>query len=124
MLGVFAPVASVALVERVGRGTAEDLCLSGRSLDAAQALAAGLVDEIAEDPGRAALDYAREHLLPRSASSLRLAQRAVRHGFARRFRAELDEIERQYAEDLMATHDAVEGLKAFLDKRKPEWKNA
>ena len=123
-LGVLAPVASVALAERVGRSPAEDLCLSGRSIAAEQALLIGLVDEIAEDPAEAALGYAREFLLPRSASSLRIAARAIRSGYARRFREELAEIERLYLEDLMSTKDAVEGLEAFLEKRDPSWSDS
>lgn len=124
VLGVFAPVASVALAERVGLSRAEDLCLSGRSLTAEQALAIGLVDELADDPAEAALDYAREHLLPKSASSLRMALRAVRGGFAERFRSELAETERLYLEELMKTADAKEGLAAFLEKRSASWSDA
>jgi len=124
LLGLFAPVASVALAERVGRSRAEDLCLSGRSLTAEEGLAIGLVDEIADDPAQAALDYAGEHLLPRSASSLRLAHRAVRAGYAERFRQELARVERLYLEELMSTADAGEGLAAFLGKRTPHWSNA
>ncbi len=124
VLGVFAPVASVALAERVGRGRAEDLCLSGRSIGADEALAIGLADEIAEDPGAAALTYAREYLLPRSAASLRLAVRAVRGDYALRFRNALAEAERLYLDELMATQDAIEGITAFLEKRDPQWKNS
>jgi cyclohexa-1,5-dienecarbonyl-CoA hydratase len=124
VLGVFAPVASVALIERVGRGCAEDLCLSGRSITAEEAARIGLVDEIATDPAEAALAYAREHLLPRSASSLRLAVRAARAGFAERFRKDLADVERLYIETLMSTSDAVEGLEAFLEKRSPSWSDA
>jgi cyclohexa-1,5-dienecarbonyl-CoA hydratase len=121
---VFAPVASVLLAERMGRGGAEDLLFSGRTLSAEEALRRGLVDEIAENPGEAALAYARRHLAPRSASSLRWAVRAARHGFARRFREELDEVERMYLQEMMSTSDAVEGLRAFLEKRPPQWRNA
>ncbi len=124
VLGVFAPVASVFLAERVGRSRAEDLCISGRTLNAEEALRIGLVDEIAEDPSGSALAYAREHLLPRSASSLRLAVRAVRSGMAERFRAELRRVERLYCEELMTTHDANEGLRAFIEKRAPAWSDA
>ena len=124
VLGVFAPVASVALADRVGRGAAEDLCISGRSVSSDEALRIGLADEVADDPGETTLAYAREHLLPRSASSLRLAQRAIRHDFGERFRRGIAEIERQYVEELMATADAKEGLNAFLAKREPQWKNA
>lgn len=124
-LGVFAPFASAMLAERVGRGHAEDLCLSGRSVTAEEALAMGLVDELCdEDPAERALAYARQHLLPRSASSLRFALRAVRSGLKQRLAAELPVLERIYLQELMATADAVEGLKAFLDKRAPEWRNA
>ncbi|MFC1791676.1 enoyl-CoA hydratase-related protein [Gemmatimonadota bacterium] len=124
ILGVLAPVASVMLAERVGRSRAENLLLSGGSMNAAEGLAIGLVDELAEDPGEAALEYAREHLLPKSASSLRFAVQAARGGFAHRFRKELAEVERLFLDELMSTSDAQEGLTSFLEKRDAEWKNA
>jgi cyclohexa-1,5-dienecarbonyl-CoA hydratase len=124
ILGVIAPVASVMLADRVGRSRAENLLLTGGSLSAAEGLAIGLVDELAEDPGEAALEYAREHLLPKSASSLRFAVRAARAGYEERVRKELAEVERLFLEELMPTADAQEGLNAFLKKRQPEWKNA
>ena len=60
VLGVFAPVASVALRERLTRAAAEDLLLSGRSVGAEEALALGLVDRVADDPRAAAEAIARE----------------------------------------------------------------
>ncbi len=123
LLGVFPPVASVYLSERMGRGAAEDLCLSGRSITAPEAHRIGLVDQVEEDPAAAALDWARKYYLPRSAKSLRLAVRAVRHGVNRRFREELAAVEKLYLDDLMATEDALEGLTAFVDKRAPQWRN-
>jgi cyclohexa-1,5-dienecarbonyl-CoA hydratase len=124
VLGVFAPVASVALTRRVGGSRAEDLCLSGRSVGTDEALRIGLVDEVVENPGEAALEYARTHLLPRSAASLRHAARAIRGAFADDFRRQLRQVERIYTDELMATHDATEGLQAFLDKRPPVWSNS
>ena len=123
VLGVFAPVASVILADRVGRGHAEHLCLSGRSITAEEALSIGLADEIAEDPTEAAFAFARQYLLPRSASSLRMAVRALRSGFSERFRDRLAETERLYLQELMATRDATEGLRAFLERREPQWKD-
>jgi cyclohexa-1,5-dienecarbonyl-CoA hydratase len=123
-LGVFAPAASVLLPERMGRGAADDLCLTGRMLTAEEALAAGLVDVVADDPTEAALAYAREHLIPHSAASLRRAVAAVRLGLTRRLHDDLDEVERLYLEDLMNTADAPEGIRAFLEKRRPTWTNA
>jgi cyclohexa-1,5-dienecarbonyl-CoA hydratase len=124
ILGVIAPVASVMLADRVGRSRAENLLLTGGSLSAAEGLAIGLVDELTDDPGGAALEYAREHLLPKSASSLRFAVRAARAGFEERVRKELAEVERLFLEELITTADAQEGLTAFLEKRAPEWKDA
>jgi cyclohexa-1,5-dienecarbonyl-CoA hydratase len=123
VLGVFPPVASVVLPERVGRANAEDLCLSGRIIQADEAQRIGLIDVIADDPSQASFDYAKEHLLPHSASSLRYAVKAARHGLRAHLTTELDEVERIYLEELMATGDAVEGLKAFIGKRAPQWKN-
>lgn len=123
-LGVFAPMASVFLPERIGRGAAEDLCLTGRTLAASEAHALRLVDEIADDPSAAALAWARTQLFPHSAASLRIAQRAVRLELAARFEEQLTRAERLYHDPLMRTHDAVEGLRAFLEKRSPQWSNA
>lgn len=124
VLGVFAPVGSLVLAERLGRGAAEDLLLSGRSLGAEEARELGLVDQIAEDPRAAALEYARKHLLPKSAASLRFAVRAARLGFEQRFRRELPRLEQIYLQELMRTADALEGMEAFLAKRPPRWRNA
>ncbi len=123
VLGVFAPVGSAFLAERVGRPAMEDLCLTGRTVSGTEGHALGLVDELADDPSAAALAWVRTHLLPKSASSLRFAVRAARRGLARRFLAEVDELEHLYLEGLMATEDAVEGLNAFLEKRAPQWRN-
>lgn len=124
-LGVFAPVASLVLPERIGRARAEDLCLTGRSVTAAEAREMGVVDEIVQgDPADAALAWAQSHFTGLSASSLRFAVQAIRAGLLRRIRDELPALEAMYLNELMATHDANEGLQAFLRKRRPEWKHA
>lgn len=124
-LGAFAPIASIVLPERIGRARAEDLCLTGRSVTAAEALTMGLVDEVTvEDPVDAALWWLRTHLATRSAMSLRLAVKAVRSGFSARLRTELPVLEAMYLDELMVTHDAVEGLRAFMEKRPPDWRHA
>jgi cyclohexa-1,5-dienecarbonyl-CoA hydratase len=123
-LGVFAPAASLLLPERIGRGPAEDLCLSGRVVGAEEAARLGLVDVLAEEPGEAALSWARDNLLRHSAASLRFAVRAARVGLRRRLARGLEELERLYLDELMQTQDALEGLESFLEKRVPAWRNA
>lgn len=123
-LGVIAPVASIFLPERIGRAKAEELCLTGRTIGASEAHAIGLIDELAPDPGIAAQEWIREHLLPLSASSLRYAVECLREPLAARFTHDIERAERLYRDRLMATCDAVEGLRAYVEKRRPEWRNA
>ena len=122
-LAVFAPAASCLLPERIGQARAEDLLFSGRSVTAEEALRIGLVNVVAEDPDQAALDYFDQHLDPVSASTLRFAVRAVRSDAMQRIRAKIEFVEKMYLEELMATHDAVEGLTAFVAKRAAVWQD-
>lgn len=122
-LGVFAPAASCLLPERIGQARAEDLLCSGRNVNGQEALEIGLVDFIAENPEASALAYFEQHLAPKSATSLRFAVRAARLSQAKKVLAKLEAVERLYLEDLMSTHDAVEGLEAFIAKRPARWEN-
>lgn len=122
-VGVFAPAASCLLPERVGQALAEDILYSGRTLDAIEAKAAGLVAQVADDPEAAALAYFDEHLAPQSATVLRFAVKAAREEFAARVGARLDGMEGMYLLGLMKTRDAVEGLQAFMEKRPAKWEN-
>lgn len=124
-LGVFPPIASIVLPERIGRARAEDLCLTGRIVPADEAQRLGLVDEITSgDPADAAVAWAQLHLGSKSASSLRFAVHALRADLAARIRSELPELETLYLRELMATPDANEGLRAFLEKRRPVWRQS
>lgn len=122
-LGVFAPAASVLLPYRVNQPFAEDLLLSGRSISAAEAHAAGLVHTLFDDPETAALAYFNQHLAGKSAAALACAVAAARGAMVREVRQRLAEVEQLYLDRLMATRDANEGLTAFLAKRKPQWEH-
>lgn len=121
-IGVFAPAASCLLPELIGPARAIDLLLSGRNISGAEAGEMGLV-HIADEPQQAALSYFLEHLKPKSASSLRYAVIAARCDLARRVREKIHQVERLYLAELMVSHDAVEGLHAFLQKRTAQWQH-
>ncbi len=120
-LAVFAPAASCLLPRLIARQHAEDLLLSGRSISGTRAAEIGLAVAAEADPEAAALAYFDEHIAGLSASSLRFAVEAARGGFRKQVEADLDRVEELYLKQLMSTHDAVEGLQAFIEKRKAKW---
>ncbi|MBI2896742.1 MAG: enoyl-CoA hydratase/isomerase family protein [Deltaproteobacteria bacterium] len=122
-LAVIPPIASVLFPWRLGGGAALDLCVSGRTWAAAEARERGLVESVCADPRAASDAFFAEHLAPRSATALRFAERAARRGLERALDVDLPAIERLYLDDLMATHDAVEGITAFIEKRTPRFEN-
>jgi cyclohexa-1,5-dienecarbonyl-CoA hydratase len=120
-LGVFPPVASVILPLRGGQAAADEICLTGRTFSARQALALRLVDEVAADPRRPSL-----HLEAHPAKERRLA-RPRGQGGAPGLRQKAGEgpggDRASLSRDLMRTDDAKEGIEAFLAKRTPKWKD-
>lgn len=125
VLGVFPPAAVVLLPRRLPAGLAARLIYSGDPVSAADAERCGFVARLApaDEVDAIAGEYARR-IARHSAAALRAAKRALRD-------AAVDEPERDalrraghaYLHDLMETHDAVEGLRAFVDKRAPVWTN-
>jgi cyclohexa-1,5-dienecarbonyl-CoA hydratase len=111
------------LPELIGPARAIDLLLSGRTICGGDAVAMGMACQVAADPERAALKYFDEHLKPKSASSLRHAVKAARLDYAARVKAKIESVERLYLDELMKTHDAVEGLQAFTAKRAAQWQH-
>jgi cyclohexa-1,5-dienecarbonyl-CoA hydratase len=120
-LAVLPPIASLILPLRIGQTRADEINLTGRIIVGAEAKEMGLVDELDEDPRGAVERWAEGALAPKSASSLRWALRASRWRFNHTINNDLGAIEKLYLQDLMGTHDANEGLAAFLGKRKPNW---
>jgi len=122
-LGVFPPVAAIILPLLAGQAVSDDICMTGRVFTAEEARDMRLVHTLAEDVETAVQAFFDTHLRPLSAVSLRAAARASRFRFNETFREQWPQLERQYLDDLMATHDANEGIEAFIAKRAPVWTN-
>ena len=123
-LGVFPPVAAVLLPRVMGERRARELLLTGEIFDAQEALRAGLVSYVVEgDQLEAKLQEVLARLRELSAPALEMARRAMDAARGRPFLEALARAEDIYLNDLMKTEDAHEGVRAFMEKRKPEWRN-
>ena len=125
-LAVFAPPASLILPLKIGQGKADDLLLSGRIVGASEALSSGLASRAFESRQAMQMgidEWVQKSIVPKSASSLRLAVKAARHIFNDTLTQRLKIVEHIYLSELMETHDANEGIEAFLEKRPAKWEN-
>jgi enoyl-CoA hydratase len=110
---------SQRLVRAVGKAKAMDLCLSGRMMDATEALASGLVARVVP---AAELMAESLKLAERIAAQSLPAAAMVKDAVNRAFESPLAEglaYERRAFHAMFATHDQKEGMTAFSDKRKP-----
>jgi cyclohexa-1,5-dienecarbonyl-CoA hydratase len=123
-VGVFPPVAAQIMPRIMGRKAAMELILSGKIISAEEARTMGLVNQVVpeEELEEATVKFVKPYL-KLSAEVLRKTKKAVSAGLMDDFEPSLKVIEDIYLNELMQTADAREGLKAFLEKRKPEWKN-
>src|SRR5207248_2953355 len=123
-LGVFPPVAAILLPRLIGDKKAREMILLGEIIDAHEALRLGLVNQVAPS---GELNKQTEAVLAKlrelSSSSLQMTRTALELGKRGNFESALTEIENLYLHELMQTPDATEGVKAFMDKRKPKWRN-
>ncbi len=120
-LAVFAPAASALLPIRVGQAVASRLLLTGAAISADEALRYGLVTKLVDDLEIGVDQWLEADVLPRSPSSLGYACRATRGTVRRAMYEDLAQLEQLYLSELMSTPDAVEGIRAFLEKRSPHW---
>jgi len=124
MLGVLPPAACAVLPDICAPGRAAEIVFTGEALNAFDAHQAGLVLRVVADDRleAEALDLANK-IARHSAAALKVTKQALRSGIAERRAAAFTAVDKIYTADLMSTDDAVEGLQAFLDKRKPTWKH-
>lgn len=121
VLGVFPPAAVVLLPGRLPPGVVAQTIYSGDPLPAAEAERRGFVTRLVPDDAleRVAAELA-QRIARHSAAALRAAKHALRPPDSHRDSA-LSRAGQIYLHELMETRDAVEGLRAFVEKRPAAW---
>jgi enoyl-CoA hydratase len=111
------------LPRAVSKAKAMDMCLTARMMDAAEAERSGLVSRVV--PAERLLDEALEAAMVIAAQSLPSVM-MVKEAVNRAWEGPLSEgllFERRLFHSLFATQDQKEGMAAFVEKRKPEFKH-
>jgi cyclohexa-1,5-dienecarbonyl-CoA hydratase len=123
-LGVFPPIAAILLPRIIGERKARELILTGDLVDADEALRLGLVNYVVPSSELAAkTESVLAKLRELSAVGLSMTRAALDLAEQIGFETALTNVENLYLHELMKTEDAEEGFRAFMEKRKPEWKN-
>ena len=123
-LGVFPPIAASFFPQLMGYQQAARLVLTGETISAEEAVRLRLATEAVADAELAArLDSLLGQLRRQSAAALRLAKRALLAGADLGGANALEPIEQLYLTDLMHTADAGEGIRSFMEKRQPAWRD-
>lgn len=124
-LGVIPPVACVVLPRATPRRKAMEWILTGDQIPASELEAYGLVNRVFPNDGfEAGLEAFVSALTAKSGPVLMLAKQAQMESYYAAYEEALYKAENLYLHDLMALHDAHEGIQAFLEKREPKWRNA
>jgi cyclohexa-1,5-dienecarbonyl-CoA hydratase len=122
-VGAIPTVATVLLPRIIGRKKALEIIFTGDTLTAAEAKEIGLINEVFTVAElEEAVNMLIEKFKKKSSVVLKLIRMAVYQGLNKDFREALDGVTDIYLNRLIRTEDAVEGLRAFLEKRKPIWK--
>jgi cyclohexa-1,5-dienecarbonyl-CoA hydratase len=122
-LGVFPPAAAALLPLRIGVSRAARAVLTGHVRSATEWRVDGLVEEVFEGDRLlgAVEEWSLANIAPRSTVALRHAATASRVVLRSIGLPALAILEEQYMTALLATHDAIEGCAAFIEKRAPVW---
>jgi cyclohexa-1,5-dienecarbonyl-CoA hydratase len=123
-LGLFPPLATVVLPRVIGEKRARELLLTADLIDSIEAARIGLVNHVVP---KAELEQKTSEVLDKlralSTVALEATNLAINRSLGKSFDEALLATEDLYLNELMKTADAREGIKAFLEKRKPVWRN-
>jgi enoyl-CoA hydratase/carnithine racemase len=122
--GVFNTVAAALLPRIVGRKRAFEIIMMGTSLTAADAEKVGLITRaVPDDKLEAEASAIVQRFQESSAPITQCARRAIAGGFDLPYAEAINHAEDVYLNQLLATQDVEEGLRAVAEKRKPVWKD-
>jgi cyclohexa-1,5-dienecarbonyl-CoA hydratase len=123
-IGVFPPLASTILPFLVGPKIALELVLTGEPVSAERALDLGLVNRLVPEEK---LDQTVNELIAQITSHsgpvLTMAKKAILGGMGLSLRDGLKHSLNIFLNELSRLEDSQEGLRAVVEKRKPQWKN-
>jgi cyclohexa-1,5-dienecarbonyl-CoA hydratase len=123
-VGVFPPLAVLIFPYLTGHKKAFELLLQGEIISASEAHRLGLVNHVFPlESYEQEVSQFLDRFNQLSAVVLQHTKKALHLALGGNFDAEIDRIEEYYLNELMKTHDANEGLQAFLEKRPPVWQN-
>ncbi len=121
-VGCYPPVALARFSSLIGYHRAAEMILTGRTFSAQEALAIGLINRVLpSDQLEAGLESLLKEILGKSGAVLRIAVKGLRELSLKGFGDALRRSEDLYRDELLGTDDVEEGIRAFLEKRKPQW---
>ncbi|MBI3663529.1 MAG: enoyl-CoA hydratase/isomerase family protein [Acidobacteria bacterium] len=123
-LGVFPPLASTIFPFIIGPKLALELVLTGQAITAERARDLGLVNRlVAEDQLEKTVNDIIAQIASQSGAVLTMAKKAILDGMGMSLRDGLRNSMNIFLNELYRLEDSQEGLRALLEKRKPQWKN-
>jgi len=123
-IGMFPPLASTMFPHIVGPKRALELVLTGEAISAERACELGLVNRLVpETQLQATVNELIGKITVQSGAVLGMAKKAVLGGMGLSLRDSLRNSMNIFLNELYRLEDSQEGLRALLEKRKPQWKN-